>query len=67
MAEKENKRYFVKDEALRNTDNDMFSYGDMKEVFKKIIDNTEPPYNVAVIGKWGLGKSSLIRLVTEEC
>lgn len=67
MAEKENKRYFVKDEALRNTDNDMFSYGDMAEVFKKIIDTTKPPYNVAVIGKWGLGKSSLIRLVTEEC
>ncbi len=39
----------------------------MAEVFKKIIDTTKPPYNIAVIGKWGLGKSSLIRLVTEEC
>jgi len=31
-----------------------------------IIDSTEPPFNIAVIGKWGLGKSSLMALKKYE-
>lgn len=57
------KKYFVKDESLHTVDNDMFNYADIAKVLNDIIDNNEPPYNVAIIGKWGLGKSSLINLV----
>lgn len=64
--EKGNKKYFVKDESLRGIDGDMFNYSDIAQVLDDIISTNTPPYNVAVIGKWGLGKSSLINLVTER-
>lgn len=60
------KKYFVKDASLHSTDGDMFNYADISKVLDDIIVTNEPPYNVAVIGKWGLGKSSLINLVTER-
>ena len=63
---KENKKYFVKDESLHGNDGDMFNYSDIAQVLDDVISTNEPPYNVAVIGKWGLGKSSLINLVTER-
>lgn len=64
--EKKDKKYFVKDESLRGIDGDMFNYSDIAQVLDEIISTNTPPYNVAVIGKWGLGKSSLINLVTER-
>lgn len=60
------KKYFVKDESLHSVDGDMFNYSDIAQVLDDIISTNTPPYNVAVIGKWGLGKSSLINLVTEK-
>lgn len=58
------KKYFVKDESLHNSDGDMFNYSDIANVLDDILCTNTPPYNVAIIGKWGLGKSSLINLVT---
>lgn len=60
------KKYFVKDESLHGTDNDMFNYSSIAQVLDDILSTNTPPYNVAIIGKWGLGKSSLINLVTER-
>lgn len=57
------KKYFIKDTSLKNIDNDMFNYANISTVANKIIKNNNPPYNIAVIGKWGLGKSSLINIV----
>ena len=31
-----------------------------------IIDNTKPPFNVALTGKWGIGKSSIINLLLNK-
>ena len=61
-----NKKYFVKDESLHNVDNDMFNYSDISRVLDDIVETNEPPFNVAIIGKWGLGKSSLINLVVNK-
>ena len=60
------KKYFVKDESLHGVDNDQFNYGDIAHVLDEVIVTNTPPYNIAIIGKWGLGKSSLINLVTEK-
>lgn len=60
------KKYFVKDEALHGIDNDKFHYADISKVLSDIIDTNSPPFNIAIIGKWGLGKSSLINLVTDR-
>ena len=66
MANTESKKYFVKDEALHGIDNDQFHYADLSKVLGEIIETNTPPFNVAIIGKWGLGKSSLINLVTDR-
>lgn len=60
------KKYFVKDESLHGLDNDQFNYRDIAYVLDEVIATNTPPYNIAIIGKWGLGKSSLINLVTEN-
>lgn len=57
------KKYFIKDESLRGIDDDQFNYAAIARVLDDIISTNTPPFNVAVIGKWGLGKSSLINLV----
>lgn len=62
MKINEDNRFFIKDESLRGVDNDMFNYADISNVLRCIIETNEPPYNIAIIGKWGLGKSSLINL-----
>ena len=55
--------YFVKDEALNTIDNDEFGHGDLANNIRMMIDNTSAPFNIAIIGKWGMGKSSLINMV----
>jgi hypothetical protein len=66
MANSEKKQYFIKDVSVDGLDNDLFNYADMSKVLERILDSNEPPYNIAVIGKWGLGKSSLINLVKNK-
>lgn len=57
------RNYFVKDEALNTIDNDEFGHGDLANNIRMMIDNTSAPFNIAIIGKWGMGKSSLINMV----
>ncbi|MBR1654227.1 MAG: hypothetical protein IJ690_04685 [Clostridia bacterium] len=60
------KKYFIKDIELNSVDEDMLSSKDVAENINLIIDNTKPSYAIAVTGKTGLGKSSIINLVTEK-
>ncbi|WKA55359.1 KAP family P-loop NTPase fold protein [Planococcus shixiaomingii] len=62
----DNKAYFLKDTALISKDNDEFHHEDYVKNLKKIILEHAPPYNIALIGKWGVGKSSIINLLKEE-
>lgn len=61
-----NKKYFIKDTEITQTENDKFHHKDMAENIISIIKNNQTPFNVAVVGKWGLGKSSLINMVKER-
>lgn len=60
------KKYFLKDKSLGNIDEDLFRYQDYANNLQKIIECNEVPFNVAIIGKWGLGKSSLINIAFES-
>lgn len=60
---KEIKKYFLKDEEVSNVDLDVFRHRDYADNIFNIISNEQPPFNIAIIGKWGLGKTSLINLV----
>lgn len=56
----------MKDTALISKENDEFHHEDYVKNLKKIILEHAPPYNIALIGKWGVGKSSIINLLKEE-
>lgn len=59
------KSYFLKDEAIKTFDDDKFRYEDIAKNLRNVIETNNPPFNIAIIGKWGLGKSSLINMVVE--
>ncbi|MEW9181125.1 P-loop NTPase fold protein [Bacillus mycoides] len=60
------KKYFLKDTALNNKEDDAFHHHDYVKNIKKLIDEHNPPFNIALIGKWGVGKSSIINLLKKE-
>lgn len=67
MSENEkNKKYFIKDEELTSIDQDRLSAKDIVKNLRLIIDNTKPPFSIAVTGKSGVGKSSVINLLTKQ-
>ena len=57
------KKYFVKDAAIDSIDKDVFNHKDIAENIVNIIETEETPFNIAIIGKWGIGKSSVIEIV----
>lgn len=60
------KSYFLKDTALTNKGEDAFHHHDYVKNIKKIIEEHNPPFNIALIGKWGVGKSSIINILKSE-
>lgn len=56
------KRFYLQDEELHSRDDDFFRHEDLAANIEHIIKENVAPYNIAVIGKWGLGKSSLINM-----
>lgn len=56
------KKYFLKDATLKSIDDDQFRYQDFANNLRKIIECNKTPFNIAIVGKWGLGKSSLINM-----
>ena len=59
----EHKKYFIKDVAIDNIDKDVFNHKDIAENIINVIETEETPFNLAIIGKWGIGKSSVIEIV----
>ncbi len=57
------KKYFIKDTAIDSIDKDVFNHKDIAENIVNIIETEETPFNIAIIGKWGIGKSSVIEIV----
>jgi len=59
---------FIKDTALSQNDNnkDAFHHSDYVQNLKIIIEEHTPPFNIALIGKWGVGKSSVINMLRKE-
>lgn len=62
------KDYYVMDERLSSKEMDRFGHKDIADNILNLIKNKKykTPYNIALIGKWGLGKSSILKLVEEE-
>lgn len=61
-----NTKYFLKDEAITNREEDYFRHEDIADNIVNIIETQKTPYNIALIGKWGTGKSSIVELVKRK-
>lgn len=51
------------DEPIESKDHDVIGFDVYSTVLTQMLTAEEPPYNVALYGNWGNGKSSLARLV----
>lgn len=60
------KKYFIRDDELTTIEQDKLSSKDVAKNINLIIDNTEAPLTIAVTGKSGIGKSSIINLAVEK-
>ena len=60
------KKYFISDNELTTIEQDKLSSKDVAKNINLIIDNAKAPLTIAVTGKSGIGKSSIINLVTEK-
>ena len=60
--------FYVMDHRLKNSDNDRFGHSEIADNIVNLINNERymSPYNIALIGKWGLGKSSILTMVKEK-
>lgn len=63
---KEVKKYFLKDETIISREDDYFKHEDIADNIVNIIETQKVPYNIALIGKWGTGKSSTLELVERK-
>lgn len=62
------KNYYVMDECLKKRDMDKFGHKEIADNIINLIKNNkyQAPYNIALIGKWGLGKSSILKMVEND-
>lgn len=60
------KKYFLEDKELEDINEDRFGQKDIVNNIELLIENVKMPYNIALIGKTGIGKSSIINLVLNK-
>lgn len=62
------KNYYVMDACLENPSMDKFRHKEISDsIFNLITNDKYPtPYNIALIGKWGLGKSSILKILEDN-
>lgn len=67
LKKKKQKNYYVMDECLKKRDMDQFGHKEIADNIRNLIKNDkyQAPYNIALIGKWGLGKSSILKMLEE--
>ena len=67
MKKNKKKNYYVMDECLAKRDMDQFGHKEIADNIINLIKNDtyQAPYNIALIGKWGLGKSSILKMMEE--
>ncbi len=60
------KKYFLNDSELTTVEEDRLNQKNIVKNLNLIVENENPPYNIALIGKWGIGKSSIINVLLSK-
>ncbi len=68
MKKSSKNNYYVMDARLENQNEDEFRHKEISDCILNLITNNDypTPYNIALIGKWGLGKSSILNILEES-
>lgn len=57
---------YLMDKPIDDINKDEFDYKSIVDEIVNNIQNNQPPYNIALIGKWGTGKSSILDCAKKE-
>lgn len=57
---------YLMDKPIDDINKDEFDYKSIVDEIVNNIQNNQPPYNIALIGKWGTGKSSILDCTKKE-
>ena len=57
---------YLMDKPIDDINKDEFDYKSIVDEMVNNIQNNQPPYNIALIGKWGTGKSSILDCAKKE-
>ena len=61
-----NNNIYLMDKPIDDINKDEFDYKSIVDEIVNNIQNNQPPYNIALIGKWGTGKSSILDCAKKE-
>jgi GTP-binding protein EngB required for normal cell division len=64
--ESKNSVKFTPDLSLKSENDDLFGHSDFVDVLEYIIENSITPLNIALYGKWGVGKSTILNFLEER-
>lgn len=62
----EEKNIYLMDKPIDDITKDEFDHKSIVDEIVNNIQSNNPPYNIALIGKWGTGKSSILDCVKKE-
>lgn len=54
---------FLPDEPIATSEDDLLGLGDFVDLIQNAIANTQTPFVYGVLGDWGVGKTSILRLL----
>ena len=63
---KKNRDIYLMDKPIDDITKDEFDHKSIVDEIVNNIQSNNPPYNIALIGKWGTGKSSILDCVKKE-
>lgn len=69
MTDKEtaaNNTRFTPDTALKHVKDDLFHHSDFVDALEYVIEHSETPLNIALYGRWGVGKSTILNFLKER-
>ena len=56
----------ILDREIENKENDRFGHIHFAEILYSLIKNNDAPFSIGLLGKWGVGKSSIKKLCRNE-
>jgi len=60
------KKLYISDDPISRIEDDMFHHNIYADLLFKIIRDVKPPWNIGLFGRWGSGKTSIIKMLIKK-